>query len=177
MTTRRTIGLLAFVTLTALCALPAPAQNTGGPGRDMAGFRQRILDRIKEQMGATDEDFKALQPKIENVMQLQRDAGAMRMGRMFRQPSGDRPAGDRPATERPADANPEPQSDVQQKSADLQAALDNKDTKPEEIKAKLDALRAAKVKAKEELIKAQADLKTVLSVREEAVLVEMGILE
>jgi len=174
MATGRTMGLWSFVILTAALALPAPGQNTGGAGgRDPAQFRQRMLDRVKELLGASDADFAALGPKIEKVFQLQRDAGGGRM--MFGR--GGRTGGDRGGDAAAPSAGEPPQSDVQQKQSDLQATLENKDAKPEEIKAKLDALRAAKAQAKEELVKAQADLKSVLSVREEAVLVEMGILE
>jgi Spy/CpxP family protein refolding chaperone len=59
----------------------------------------------------------------------------------------------------------------------LQTTLDNKDAKPEEIKAKLTALRDARNKAKEDLTKAQADLKELLTQRQEAVLVNMGLLD
>src|SRR5271170_5761883 len=43
----------------------------GGGGRgnfDPAQFRQRRLDNIKTQLGSTDDEFAALQPKIEKVM-------------------------------------------------------------------------------------------------------------
>ncbi len=66
---------------------------------------------------------------------------------------------------------------VRTASQDLQKTLENKDSKPEEIKAKLDALREAKTKAKTDLTAAQADLKGVLTQRQEAVLVEAGLLE
>jgi hypothetical protein len=48
---------------------------------------------------------------------------------------------------------------------------------PEKIKEKLDNLRAAKAEAKAALVKAQAELVSYLSLRQEATLVEMGILE
>jgi Spy/CpxP family protein refolding chaperone len=59
----------------------------------------------------------------------------------------------------------------------LQTALDNKDSKPDEIKGKLDALRDARGKAREQLVKAQADLKSLLTQRQEAVLVTRSMLE
>ena len=45
------------------------------------------------------------------------------------------------------------------------------------IKAKLDALRQARAKAKEDLAAAQKDLQSVVSVKQEAYLVMIGALE
>jgi Spy/CpxP family protein refolding chaperone len=59
----------------------------------------------------------------------------------------------------------------------LADTLDNKDAKPDEIKAKLTALRDARAKAREELTKARKDLTDLLTQRQEAVLVQFGILE
>jgi hypothetical protein len=122
---------------------------------------------MKQELGVTDEEMQALQPKIEQVMTLRRDSGGFGGGG---RPGRGGPGGG-------GGGNNGPQSDVQQKIADLQAAIDNKDSKPEEIKAKLDALRAAKIKAHEDLVKAQADLRGLLTQRQEAVLVMRGLLD
>src|SRR5689334_9357553 len=49
----------------------------GGPGgfggRDMTQWRAAMAERLKTELGATDDEFKALQPKIEKIQQLQRD--------------------------------------------------------------------------------------------------------
>jgi peptidoglycan hydrolase CwlO-like protein len=122
-----------------------------------------------------------LQPKIEKVQTLQL-AAATRGGGMFGGGGGGRggPGGGGPAGGagggggQSSDASASP---VQQKSRDLQASLDNKDAKPEELKAKLAALREARQKAKADLTKAQEDLRELLTVRQEAVLVMMNTLE
>ena len=78
------------------------------------------------------------------------------------------------------DGQPQPTenaSPVQQASESLQTTLQNKDSKPDEIKVKLEALRAAKAQAKQDLAKAQEDLRTVLTQRQEAGLVMMGLLD
>jgi hypothetical protein len=62
-------------------------------------------------------------------------------------------------------------------SQELRTTLDNKESTPEQIKAKLDALRAARAKAREELTAAQNELREIASVRQEAVLVRDGVLE
>jgi hypothetical protein len=49
--------------------------------------------------------------------------------------------------------------------------------KPEEIKAKLTALRAAKEQARQDLVKARQDLRQLMTLRQEAVLVLNGLLD
>ena len=71
----------------------------------------------------------------------------------------------------------ETQSAVGKATQDLQTTLENKSATPEEIAAKLKAVREARAKAKEQVTAAQKDLKEVLTQRQEAVLVNMGWLE
>src|SRR2546427_508890 len=68
-------------------------------------------------------------------------------------------------------------SDVAKAQAALRTVLDNKDSKPEEIKAALAALRDAKDKSKTTLATAQKELKELLTQRQEAVMVNMGYLD
>ncbi len=71
---------------------------------------------------------------------------------------------------------PRDQSQVGKSTEELRTVLENKDAKPDEIKAKLTALREAREKAKEELAKAQQGLRQGLNLRQEAQLVLMGLL-
>jgi chromosome segregation ATPase len=66
---------------------------------------------------------------------------------------------------------------VQKAMAELQTAIQTKDTPADTLKAKLEAFRAAKTTAKADLQKAQDDLKSVLTQRQEAVLVVNSIVE
>lgn len=157
---------------------PAPPTGQGGPGGGGPGgggpggwggprmtpeqMRERMQARIKEQLGATDDEWKALQPLVEKVQTAQMQAMAGRFG-MFGRNRGN-------------DAN-RPSSPVGTAQQELQTLLENKDATPEQIKAKLTALRDAKAKAKEELTAAQNELKGVLTQRQEAVLVGMGMLD
>jgi hypothetical protein len=190
--TGKKLGLLAAFLMTGALAMPVmgqaapaptpPANNGGGAG-GRGGFNpQRMLDAIKTRMGATDDEFAAIQPKLEKVMQLQRDAngGGGRGG--F---GGGANGGRRNRGGAAADPNAAPaatpaaavqQSAVQKAAADLQAVLDNKDSTPADIKTKLDAFRAAKTQAKTDLTAAQTDLQSLLTQRQEAILVEMGML-
>jgi len=175
MISKKTIGFLAAaLTLGAVAptfAQPQPGQpDPNQPQQrrqfDPAQFRQMMIDRLKEAMNASDDEMKALQPQIEKVMQLSRDARAGGMGGFGRRPGG-------------GDPNQQQQqpSAVQQRQQELQTAVENKDTPPNELKAKIDALRAAKNAARAELAKAQDDLRGLLTQRQEAVLITFGILE
>ena len=138
----------------------------GGGNWDPAQMRQRMMDRMKEQLDMKDDEFAAVEPKLEKVMTARMEvmAGSMGGGNRGggRRGGGDRPGGNTAAAKA---------------SAELQSTLDNKDAKPEEIKTKLEALRDARTKAKAELTKAQDDLKGLLTPRQEAVMVENGMLE
>lgn len=167
----------------ALSQETAPGGGRGGRGargnndpnqaRDrMEQFRQQAADRMKEALGVTDEQWKALQPKIEKVQTLARETrgGGMMMGRMMGGRGG---AGAQP----PAANTDRPQSDVEKKMADLQKLLQDKESKAEDIKTALAAYRDAVTKAKTELEKARKELRELLSVRQEAQLVLVGVLE
>jgi hypothetical protein len=150
-------------------------QNGGGrQGRgnwDPAQMQQRMLDRLKTQLGATDDEFAAISPKITAVMTAQRDVMTGMFGGRGRNRG---PGGNQAGQNGP---NATPQTDLAKAMADLQTTLDTKDATPEDIKGKLDAVRAAKKTANETLAKAREDLKSVLTQRQEAVMVESGMLE
>ncbi len=135
----------------------------------MDEFRQQAQERLKEALGVNDEEWKVFQPKLEKVQTLNRQLRFGMMGRMF----GRMRRGGEPPPAMPE----EPQSDLEKKSSDLQQLLQNTETKPEDIKTALVAYREARTKATEELTKAQKELQEVLTVRQEAQLVLMGLLE
>jgi Spy/CpxP family protein refolding chaperone len=68
-------------------------------------------------------------------------------------------------------------SELAKASQALTAVLQNKEAGAGEIKAALQALRDARAKAKAELEKAQKELKEILTLRQEAQLVQMGVLD
>jgi len=162
----RVLGLLVLG-----CALMAPsvarAQDNNNQGRrgnfDPAQMRERFMNNIKEQLKATDDEWKVLQPKIEKVMTAQRDARGG-FGGFGRRPGGG--GGDN-----------QPTTEVGKASADLRAALENGDTPADTLAKKLATLREAREKARAEVQAAQKELKEVLTQRQEAVLVTNGMLE
>jgi hypothetical protein len=162
-----------------------PGGQRGGRNFDPAQMQQMMEQRMQEQLGATAEEWKVLGPRVMKVMALNRQVNAGGGG-MFRMGMGGRRGGAQgdqagpggpggPGGRRGPLAQGEP-TVVDKASEALQTTLENTAATPDEIKAKLTALRAAKEKAKTELAVAQQDLKQVLSVRQEAQLVLMGML-
>ena len=133
-----------------------------------------MMDRIKQALGASDDEFAAIQPKIQAVMQDQRDANPRTFG-MFGGRGGG-PGGGRFGGGGGFGPTTEP-SVVQTALQDLQTTLDDQNASPDAIKAKLDTLRQARTKARQDLAVAQADLKSVLTQRQEAILVLRGLLD
>ena len=164
-----------------------PGQGPGGPGGfDPARMRQMMSQRIQQQLGATDQEWKVMGPRVMKVMELNREAsGAGGMGRMFMrgrgQRGGDQRGGDqnRPAgrerPERPQQARE--QSAVEKAADQLMTTLENESATPEQIKQRLTALRAAREKATQELAKAQQELRQICTLRQESQLVLMGMLK
>jgi hypothetical protein len=191
--------LAGFLFLGVFCVSSALAQDTtppaggagggrgrggrGGPGGGMFDpnvMRQRMADQMKTALGCTDEEWTALAPKVEKVQTLQRDlrgggmfGGGMMGGRGRGGPGA--PGGDAGAPAAPA--APAPTTDVGKAAAALSKVLENKDAAPADIKTALQALRDAKAKAKTALEAAQKELKDVLTVRQEAAMVERGLLD
>ena len=165
-------GMLFLCVFAVSDALAQPGGGGGGGGGrggrgggnfDPNVMRQRMADQMKTALGCTDEEWTALAPKIEEVQTLQQ---ATRGGGFGRGGRGG-----------PGGAAQTPTTDVGKAQAALRTVLDNKDAKPEEIKAALQGLRDARTKAKATLEAAQKKLKEILTVRQEAALVEMGMLE
>jgi DNA-binding FrmR family transcriptional regulator len=127
------------------------------------------MANIKTQLNVTDDEWTVLQPKVEKVMTLSRELRPSPFGGR----RGPRGGGDNAA---PAEAA-QPTSDVAEKTAALRTALENKDADPKDIAQKLAAVRDARERVKADLVKAQGELKALLTPRQEAQLVLMGMLD
>ncbi len=145
----------------------------GGPGRggwDPAQMQQRMMERYKESLEITDEaEWKAIQPLIQKVMDA-RMAAMAGMGRgMFGR--GPRPGGDNagdPGQRRGfGPSSPE--------SENLQRAIDSKASNAE-LKAALQKFADSRKQKQTALEKAQADLRQVLTPRQEAIACLSGLL-
>jgi len=179
---RTKIVLTVAAAALALSMGVALAQQGGGGGRggrggrggfDPAQMRQRMMQRYQEMLGASDEDWTALEPLVTKVMDLQRDArGGGGMGFMFGGRGGRRGGGGFGGAQPQGE-----QSAVEKAAADLQATLENENASAETIKTQLTAYRKAREDARQQLAKAQEELRAVLTVRQEAQLVLIGMLD
>jgi hypothetical protein len=173
--------LVAALALTMGMSASAFAQAQGGQGGnrgqnggrqrgnfDPAQMRERYMNQIKKQLGSPDDEWKLIQPRLEKVLTAQRETRSGRFGNR-----GGRTRGGSNGDNQ----NNRPQSAVGQASEDLRKALDDKGTAPEELTKKIAALHEAREKAKADLAAAQKDLRDILSVRQEATLIESGILD
>jgi len=168
------LGVVVVVVLAALGFDLVFAQQTQPQDRrrrfDPAQMRERYLQRIKETAQIGDEEWTVLKPRIEKVQTLSRDVGGGGRGMFFGQRRRRRDTGD-------TDEAAQPQSDVAKALEELQKTLENEAATAAEIKGKLKTLREAREKAKQELAKAKEAVRELVTVRQEAQLVVMGILD
>jgi hypothetical protein len=115
--------------------------------------RQRAVERLKDELGISDNDWPVLKPRIEAVYDL-----------VHPQPRFGSRGG-------------EPRTEIDQRSSELRELLRGEEVGPDAIKARLAALRAAKEKARQELAVAQKNLRQLMTLRQEAVLVLNGLLD
>ena len=148
---------------------PPPGERSGRgdrPGFNMEDLRKRMDTMLKESLKASDDEWTILQPLIEKVQSKQREGMTSRFSGMIGNLFGGRgqggPGGDR-------SGSPESQA--------LKETLENSSASPDDLKAKLTALRESRKKSEAEMAAAREDLRKIVSVRQEAVLVSMGVLE
>ncbi len=161
-----------------------PQGMQGGPGGrqfDPAQMRQMMEQRMREQLGATEQEWKVLGPRVMKVSELNRQISGF--GRGFGGPGfGGRRGGPMGGPQGgPQGGQPgAPQrelTEIEKASEQLQTTLENTAATPDQIKTQLTALRSAKEKSKQELAVAQQELRKVVTVRQEAQLVLMGMLD
>jgi hypothetical protein len=161
-----TAAVLAGTLWVGLAIAQEPAREGRWP-RDPEQMRQRMAERMRESLGATEDEWKVLGPRIEKVQQLMRQSRGVGFVR-----------GRRPGEGRRAEGAPErEQSEVEKKAEALRSLLDDEASGAEAITAALDALRKAREKAQEDLAAARKELREVVTARQEARLVLMGILD
>ena len=157
----------------------------GGRQFDPERMRQMMDQRMREQLGATEQEWKVLGPRVTKVMELSRQTrGGGRGGMMFggmggrggMMPGGMGGRGAGPGGGRPG-APDRQLTAVEKAQEQLRTLLDNRAATPDQIKTQLTALRTAREKAKQQLATAQQDLRKIITVRQEAQLVMMGMLD
>jgi len=160
-------------------AAPAPEKKKGGRGTRVMNAESRgktMTARMKKQLGATDDEWKAIGEKVMKVSVLSREFSRAGRGRS---PARTRGKGSRPDRGDRAEKGKgaREQTALQKSVTQLRKVLANKEAKPDEITKSLAEYRKVHAKAKEELAKAQEELRKGVSVRQEAQLVLMGLLE
>jgi len=182
---KKMLAMLAVAAALCVSADSSLAQGNGGGGGgrggfagggggnfDPAQFQQQMMDRTRERLGITnDTDWSAVQPLVQKVMDARRDAqtfgGFGRGGRGNRGGGGG--GGGGAGGGFGGQQTPDPDREA------LQSALDN-NAPSAQVKAALDKFRAAQKAKQAKLEAAQADLKKVLSPKQEAEGVLMGLL-
>lgn len=160
----------AFVVSTgSVSAQDEGGRRRGGGDFDPAQMRQRMMERYREALEVkSDDEWKVLEGRIGKVFDAQRDT---RMGMSFRGPrpqGGNDRGGDRGRN--PFGGEPSPEAEA------LQKALESK-ASSEEIKVKLAKYREVRKAKEANLEKAQDELRKLLTVRQEATSVAMGLLK
>jgi hypothetical protein len=120
-------------------------------------------------MKSTDDEWEILSPRIETIIHLQNEVRAGRDPKGPREPKSNKPQSpDEPA---------KPMSEVLAKARELTATLFNEGAPASDVRMKVAAIREARAKAHHQLTSAQEELRQLLTYRQEAVLIIMGILE
>lgn len=141
-------------------------RNMGGMGMGMdpQQMQQRMNEFFRERLAVTnDAEWKVIEGRLAKVTQLRMETliggmGGMRMG-------GNRGGGGFPGM-----GQPSPEAEALQKAIESNASV-------ADLKTRLEKFREARRQKQEALAKAQDELRQVLSLRQEATLVTMGMLE
>lgn len=177
-------GLLALMAA-AVCLTPATSlaqvPDRGAPDRpdrgprgnfDPAQMQQRMMDNLRERFGVTDDaEWKIISERIQKVMEARRSAGfgGAMMGMRFGRPPGGPEADNAPGPGRRGfGATPLPEAEA------LQKAIESKASK-EELKAAMAKYREAREAQQAKLRQAQEDLRKVLTLEQEALALQMGL--
>ena len=163
----------------------AETPRQGAPGRmnqaDPEAVRERMTQRLQQRLGVSDAEWQVIQPRLQKVTELSRQLESS--GRARRAPG----AGTRAANQdRQARRDRAQRSDLNanrettalgRATGELRELLATDTATLEAINAKLAALRQARQALKQELTQARAQLQQTLTLKQEATLVLMGILE
>jgi hypothetical protein len=123
----------------------------------------KIVQSLQKPLGSSDEEFSALTPSLRKVVVAMVEASILSASSAGVDPSGGQQ--DRQI------------SAVEQAAQELQSALNDPNADPNSIRGKLEALRSVKSKAEQDLKLARQALRSLLTVRQEAVLVIKEILD
>jgi len=156
------------------------SSENGGPGRrnrenfDPAQFQQRMMENVRGKLAFTNnEEWASVQPLVQKVLDARRDTmpGGFRMGGRSGGGEGRPPASGESQGQGRRDSAFKPSAEAES----LQKVLDDK-CPTAEVKTVLEKYRASRKDKESKLAAAQDDLRKVLSVRQEAQAVLLGLL-
>jgi hypothetical protein len=158
-----------------------------GQGMQPEQMQTQISQRIKELLGSSDDEWKLIEPKVLKVFTLtsSQSRGFQMRSLMMR---ANNQAGTQTNTQANTQANT---SSTQRANAgnrvansasdkaveELQTLLQNSSASSAQIKKQLTEVRNAREKTQEALAKAQKELRELLTLKQEAILVSVGLLE
>lgn len=156
---------------------PRGRMNQGNP----EATRQQMMQRMQQQLDASAEEWQVIWPRLEKVVELTRQTSRRGLGALQARPGGRRGTGQqaqgpRRQAQRPRNNSNREPSPVQKASEELRTLLGDASAGPDQVQAKLAALRQAREAAQQNLAQARTELQQVLSVKQEARLVLMGLL-
>lgn len=158
---------IVIVVLLIIAGVP-PVVSAQFRDREERPDPQQVLqERLKELLVVTDEELAVLLPRIQKVVSLQADVEGS-LNRRVAALVGRRGRGLSFGTDTGAN--------VRQAEQSLSRVLESSATS-DEIRTALDAVRAARAQAREQLNEARQELVMLLTTRQEAILFQLGILE
>ncbi|MCL5283078.1 MAG: hypothetical protein M1376_24615 [Planctomycetes bacterium] len=119
----------------------------------MAWQQSSTFENLRRQLRVSDQEWTVIKPRLQAVYDLVHPQPPIRA------------------------RNEPPKTEVEQRSRDLRELLREEEAPSAQIRAKLTALRAAKERTVQELAKARQNLRQLMTVRQEALLVLNGLLD
>ena len=147
-------------------------ERNGRTQMDSEQIQQRMVKRYQDLLGMSDEEWAVIGPYVLKVTTLSSSTQSWESGMRTMMMSG-RGNTTRGTQTESGGAMTQPDDYLEA----LETLLEDENATSDEIKAKLSALRTARETARQELAMAQKELRELLTLRQEATLVVMGLLE
>ena len=151
-----------------------PGGGQGGKGNfDPAQMRERMMERVRELLDVKDDaEWKLIEERVTKVYEVQRETAGSRSGGMSmlfgRGPGGGDTQGGGPQSRFGGSTTPNPDAEALRKAVEAKASN-------EQLKQKMEKFREARKASEVKLLDAQDELQQVLSVRQEAIALQLGL--
>lgn len=192
---KKIILSITILVVSCLLTLPAVAQmGPGGPpddsgrqgfpgGRGMMGdpqqMQQMMSDRLRDILGISEEEWTVIGPKVLKVLSLNMESRGNPMRMFLGRPGSQGPGGQAGAAQsmrRRFTGNTQP-GPMDLAMEELQKLLEDENSDAGKIKQAVTKIRKEREKNEQEIARAKKELRELLSVRQEAILISMGLLD